>query len=253
LGLTNPRYRRTAVVEAAIRALPPLDDPGFVPAALAAAQQVQQPEPLIYAAQALSRAGRREAARPLGDAIATAAAPILLGQARSWGLSAEETADLVGHFNLRFWERICRPGPTDEFLSVHFRADVQGDLRDWYRQRGRHAAHERRFGVWDDGEGGTLREEDTLPAAADVEAEVLDSAAVGSLLAGLPEGERRAFVLHHVLGLPAATHAGHPGVAATLGISRRSVTNYLQRARQRLGPAAVTYLEATGQTLRELR
>ena len=246
LGLTNSRYRRTAVVEAAICALPPLDDPGFVPAALAAAQNVQQPEPLVYAAQVLSRAGRLRDARPLGAAIAGYAMPILTMQAHQWGLRADETADLIGQFNLRFWERICRPGPADEFLSVHFRADLQGDLRDWRRQRGRHAAHERRFGVWDDGEGGTLSEEETLAAPGDLEAEAVSAAGVRELLAGLPAPERHAIVLTYLAGYAPAARPGVPGVAETLGVSRRTVSNYLHRARQRLGPVATAYLAAQG-------
>lgn len=227
IGLTRD-YTREPEVEAEIARLSGVATPGFV----AAAGQARHLETLVYAIHQLLRAGRAAEADALAEKLFERASEMLAKAARSRfphmpDLQEEvlqETARLV-------WKAVSDTSPTSEFWEVHFEEalirasrSAAKPLYDRLEKEKQHLAPVSR----DDEEADAVEVQDT---AIDIERDLLDSEAFHDALFHLDEKARLSLRL-------LAEGLTQKEVAATLGITDRTVRNHLTKAVAALEPAA---------------
>jgi RNA polymerase sigma factor (sigma-70 family) len=221
-------YQRRAEVEAEIVALPPADHAGL-PAALRHAAAL---ETLVHGIRRLLAAGRGAEAQTVADVLIERAAPLVTRIAYSQVVAVSDHDDLVQNALVQMWQEVFNLGPQHEFWEVHFAHMVRMACLDAADRLRRQRAHERPFKRGVSAEGDPWSEEDTLPDPEALEP-VLD---VPEAMAQLDGNIRRALYLK-VLGFKERSKdKNEPTISSILGVSDRTVRNYLRAAEEILRP-----------------
>ncbi len=220
-------YRRRANVEAEIRALPA--DPGALPGALA---QAAACETVVHGIRRLVRAGRDGAVQDACALLIARCTPLLAAIARSQPVAPGEHEDLVQAATLQMWQEVCDLAAQHEFWEVHFNYMLRIACRDAAERLRRQRRHERPFRRRETDDGELWDEADTLvdPTAGE------PALIVPEALAQLDGNVRRAFWLKTQGYKERSKDASEPTISSLLGVSDRTVRNYLRSAEEILRP-----------------
>ena len=221
-------YRRKAEVEAEIRALPPAHDPAL-PGALEAATAY---ETLTHGIRRLQAAGRTQAAEQVANRLIERIAPLVARIAAGQAVLPDEREDLQQMALTQMWQEVYNPAPQHEFWEVHFAHMLRVTCADAAERLRRQRAHERPFhrGTTDDGDA--WNEEDTIADPRAFEPALLAPEA----LAQLDGNVRRALYLKTLGFKERSKDSGEPTISSLLGVSDRTVRNYLRAAEETLRP-----------------
>jgi RNA polymerase sigma factor (sigma-70 family) len=220
LGLTRD-YRRRPAVETEIRALPAAGA-----TLVAALRTAVAPETLVHGIRRLRTAGEAAAADTVMSLLIERISGLVAAVAYSQAVLPEDREDIVQATFIQVWNEITDTRPQFEFWEVHFNHMVRlacADAAERLRQARR---HERPFRTATNDDGDTWSEESTL---ADPEA-IEGSALVAEALAQLDGPVRRAFYLKMQGFKEKSKDTSEPTISTILGVSDRSVRNYLRAA-----------------------
>jgi len=227
LGLSRS-YRRRAEVESEIRGLPPAGDPGLLPA-LAAAQAL---ETLVHGIRRLQTAGRLLDAERVAQWLVERASPLVSRIAGSQVVPADDRDDLAQTALIQMWQEVYNTAPQHEFWEVHFSHMLRMACADAAERLRRQRAHERPFKRGTTEAGDAWSEEDNLADPLAVEPALL----VPEALAQLDGNVRRAVYLKTLGYKERSKDSGEPTISSLLGVSDRTVRNYLRAAEETLRP-----------------
>lgn len=223
------RYRRPPA-EAEIRALPDGVDSAF---RLALADAVEL-ETLVHGIRRLCRAGDEEAVQAMVGILLDLMAPRVASSARrEFPRNVEDWEDLVQEVSHRIVEKVLDTTDKEWFWEANFGVATARLCTSLARPIRNRREHERQFDRHD-GDGEPI--EDTLvdPRAVDPGDFVVDKLATDEVLRCLDGNVRRAVYLK-AEGFK--TGSGDPDevtIASILGVTSRTVRNYLAQARDTL-------------------
>jgi len=182
-------------------------------------------EALVAAARALAKAGFDAEAWGVVEILIRRVAPRTYRHLAVWGIAGgrdqeDVTRDIV-HMTI---ECVLSTSPQSEFWECRFWTCFDRRVRSLLRD----FSH-RRLGdtPWDDAA-------EQLPDVGAGAVDWTDNIAARALLDRLPEPIRTAFYLKHYAGYKEESAAPEPTIATMLGVSGRSVRNYLRKAEQLL-------------------
>jgi len=224
LGLSRD-YRRRPAVEAEIRALPAAG-----PALVAALHTATAPETLVHGIRRLLAAGQRAAADRALEALIERISPLVASIAWSQTVVAEDREDIVQTTFIQLWREVADATPQHEFWEVHFNHMVRLACADAAERLRQACRHERPFYTGTSDDGDTWSEEATLADPRPIESTVL----VNEALAQLEGNVRRAFYLKMLGYKEKSKDTDELTISSILGVSDRSVRNYLRAAEQAL-------------------
>lgn len=233
-------YVREARVERQIRALLALDE-------LARRARFALPdrndadfvseEALVYCLRAYRRAGDDAMAWRLAEMLSERVASHVRRHIERWRLGQDEGDECVRDLFVALWQAVFDDAPAGEFWEVRFWVCL--DRRLWNLLEKRQAAAdlaETGTGETDGGgdEAGETRESPLL-RVVDPQLAPAERAELNEALALLTENERLAVYLCRVRGwLEESDDSARPSAARILGVTGRSVRNYLKRAENKL-------------------
>jgi DNA-directed RNA polymerase specialized sigma24 family protein len=221
-------YRRRADVEAEIVALPPADHAGL----LGALRRAVALETLVHGIRRLLAAGRHADAEVVANLLIERAAPLITRIAYSQVVAAGDRDDLTQNALMQMWQEVCDRAPQHEFWEVHFAHMARVACLDAADRLRRQRQHERPFKRGLSDEGDPWSEEDTLPDLAAPEPALL----VPEALAQLDGNVRRALYLKTLGFKERSKDTNEPTISSILGVSDRTVRNYLRAAEEILRP-----------------
>jgi len=221
-GLTT--YRRESAVQAVLERW---DQSGVRPnAAMREWEDPSTPlEALVAVARGLTKSGLEAEAWTVVDILIRRVAPRTYRHLAVWGMAGgrdqeDVTRDIV-HMMI---ECVLSTSPQNEFWECRFWTCFDRRVRSLLRD----FSH-RRVGdtSWDNAA-------EQLPDVRQAAVDWTDNIAARALLDRLPEPMRTAFYLKHYAGYKEESAVPEPTIASTLGVSGRSVRNYLRKAEQLL-------------------
>ncbi|HUS14995.1 MAG TPA: sigma-70 family RNA polymerase sigma factor [Chloroflexia bacterium] len=232
-------YQRRAAVEAEIVALPAVTDPALLPALEGATAL----ETLVHGIRRFRAAGRQAEAQVVAEWLIERAAPLVARIARGQAVRAEDREDLAQTALLQMWQEVQNSLPQHEFWEVHFAHMLRLACADAAERLRRPGEHERPFkrGTSDDGD--PWNEEDTLADPRALEPAML----VPEALAQLDGNVRHALYLKTLGYKERSKDSSEPTISSLLGVSDRTVRNYLRAAEETLRPWLERWLLESGQ------
>jgi RNA polymerase sigma factor (sigma-70 family) len=185
-------------------------------------------ETLVYLVRSRARAGRTEDAWRIIDVLTRRVTPTIQNRfARVYGISRDQAEDLYEEVIAELYEAWLSEAPSDEFWEVRFGVCLDRKVIDAIKRYRRIRENEIALAtVSDDGSPMDPLEQMPDPAALDPET----AAAVNAALDSLPEPLRTAFYMTEIAGFTEEATASH------LGVTSRTIRNYLARARKHLAP-----------------
>ena len=226
-GLSR-NYRRRADVEAEIVGLPPADHAGLT----AALRAARAPETLVHGIRRLNRAGRTAEAQAMADLLVERVAPLVARIAYAQAVPAGDREDLAQMALTQMWQEVYDSAPQHEFWEVHFAHMVRLSCGEAAERLRRQRRHERPFKRAVSDEGDAWSEEDSLADPQALEPVLL----LPEALAQLEGNVRRALYLKSLGYKERSKDAGEPTISSLLGVSDRTVRNYLRAAEAILRP-----------------
>ncbi len=185
-------------------------------------------ETLVYLVRSMCRSGRREDAWQIAEIlIQRISRGVMQSLARIYGISRDQVEELKNDLLGELYEDWLSLEPADEFWEVRFGICLNRKLIDAKKRHQRIQEHEVVLTGASDAESSL----DPLEQMPDLSATDPESASlVRAALDSLPEPLRSAFFL--------AEHEGwtEESIAVHLGVTSRTVRNYLARARKHLEP-----------------
>ena len=221
----NPRgYTRRPEVEAEIRALPAVANAGFAEAALAGRFE----ETLVFAMRALVRSGNRAATEPLLERLLECAerrvAEHLNRLLRSW----EDREDAARTVAARLWEEVFDLSPQKSFWDINFTWKLKKCCIDAVQPHYRQRANERQFKRSETSDDRYPDEAASLPDPVEIDADLY----VPEWLMQLEGVVRQAAVLKYHGYQEKSNDPTEDTISSLLGVTDRSVRNYLKKARE---------------------
>jgi DNA-directed RNA polymerase specialized sigma24 family protein len=194
-------------------------------------------EALVYAIRTYHMAGDEDAAWSLADLLTERVAGHVRREMDKWRLTPDEADECARDLFAALFEALFDLGPAGEFWEVRFWVCL--DRRLWNLLERRQAQADLQTSPMDeDGgpAGATEMREDPLARLADTDAVNPERRAeLQEALALLTENERLAVYLCRVEGWPEESDdPDRPSAARALGVTGRSVRNYLRRAETKL-------------------
>lgn len=192
-------------------------------------------ETLVYFAREYDRRGEAEVAWKIAEALIGRVAAHVQRKMARWRLGAEEADDCARDLFTALCEALFDKEPAAEFWEVRFWVCL--DRRLWNLIEKRQAVIDNEMSPADqaeaeDGEGDADR---LFARIADKNAGPETQAMMAEALALLAENERMALYLCYVEGLPEESDdPTKMSAAKMLGVTGRSVRNYLRRAKDKL-------------------
>ncbi|BDI30346.1 hypothetical protein CCAX7_23970 [Capsulimonas corticalis] len=215
-------YLREASAQAELDSLRGLN---AVRAARRAGEERFTNETLVTLARVCASEGAEDAVWDLLEMLTERVAGRIARHLQVWGVTQREAReDLCGEILTAMYDCIACREVSQEFWEcrfwICFDRRARTILRDYRASGSEHAGL------------------DAQPEALDIGALAVDDQVIArSALAALPEPLRTAFVLKHYAGY--AEESSNPEeytIASTLGVSGRTVRNYLRRAQDLLAP-----------------
>jgi DNA-directed RNA polymerase specialized sigma24 family protein len=235
-------YVRETEVERQVRELSALPDRIRKERLLASAawgdSQRAREETLVYFLREYTVRGEDGTAWEIAEALSKRIALHIQRAMRRWRLTPEDEKDCVQDLYAALWEALFRRDETSEFWEVRFWVCL--DRRLWNLIEKRQATAD-----------AEVRPGDESPAMSDNEMEsglerILSKmsgtdagpealALRRDALKSLNENEVRAIYLVYIAGLPEESEDPlRPSAAKALGVTGRSIRNYLKRAKEKL-------------------
>jgi DNA-directed RNA polymerase specialized sigma24 family protein len=185
-------------------------------------------EAFVAVARALRRRGDEDDAWRIVELLAERTTGRTSRHIAVWGLAGtRHREDLVREILQMMIECAISLSPRDEFWECRFWTCFDRRARTILRDFRCGQADETSWDEWTDGAG---REPSAGRLQAAPAMDWLDNAVAQSALAQLPEPMRTAFYLKHYGGYKEESQTAEPTIASALGVSGRSVRNYLRRA-----------------------
>ncbi len=233
-------YVREARIERQIGALLPLAEPAR--RARFALANRRDPdfvgeEALVYWLRAYRRAGDDATAWRLAENLVERVAGHVRRHVERWRLGQDESDECARDLFVALFAAVFDDGPGGEFWEVRFWVCL--DRRLWNLLEKRQAVADlAETGIGEtnagDDETGATRE-NSLLRVVDPKLGPARQAELGEALAQLTENERLAVYLCRVEGWPEESDdPARPSAARVLGVTGRSVRNYLKRAENKL-------------------
>jgi DNA-directed RNA polymerase specialized sigma24 family protein len=189
-------------------------------------------EAYVAVARALIRAGADDEAWRVVELIARRTAGRTSRHIAVWGLAGtRHQEDLAREIMQMTIESVISTSARDEFWECRFWTCFDRRARTILRDFRCDRTQEASWDEWTDN-GGKEPANGVSHGVSSVD--WVDSLAARSALARLPEPLRTAFYLKHYAGYKEESRTAEATVASALGVSGRSVRNYLQRAEQLL-------------------
>lgn len=228
-------YTRRESVQLEVDRLPLPHSPQFVEAVVA----MEQPETLIFGIRSLYRLGLDQECLPLWDRLVTLLQGPMARQARKWDDALYD--DLIQHTTIDLWKRITDLSDTQLFLEYNtlqvVKLSVSNTAKALLRQRGEYKREAGQMPVSLDQLVDEGSFHDGIPShGQSVEDMVLDSLTVKEMVNELPEEVARAVLLFQAGFKIGSKDPEEPSISQLLGVTPRTVQNYLQRARDILRP-----------------
>ncbi len=192
-------------------------------------------ETLVYFAREYDAHGDSDTAWKIAEALIARVAAHVQRKMGRWRLSPEEADDCARDLFTALCEALFDRGPAAEFWEVRFWVCL--DRRLWNLIEKRQAVIDNELSPGDQSEGEDSEgDSDRLFARiADRDASPETRAMMAEALSLLAENERLALFLCYVEGLPEESDdPERPSAAKVLGVTGRSVRNYLRRAKDKL-------------------
>jgi DNA-directed RNA polymerase specialized sigma24 family protein len=236
-------YVRESEVERQVRELSALPDRSRKERLLTAAawgdSRRAREETLVYFLREYAAREENETAWNIAEALSRRIALHIQRAMRRWRLTPEDEKDCVQDLYAALWEALFSRETTGEFWEVRFWVCL--DRRLWNLIEKRQATADAEIRPGDEtplaaSEGETESNlERLLARVSDAEAGPETLALRKDALKSLHENEVRAVYLVYIAGLPEESEdPERPSAAKTLGVTGRSVRNYLKRAKEKL-------------------
>lgn len=192
-------------------------------------------ETLVYFLREYARRGDEETAWKIAEALIERTAAHVQRKLARWRLSPEDADDCTRDLFTAVCESLFDAGQSAEFWEVRFWVCL--DRRLWNLIEKRQAAADNELSAADEREGvdGEKEEERLLTRIADTAPTPDVLAEYKEALTLLTDNERTALYLCYIEGLPEESEdPNKPSAARVLGVTGRSVRNYLRRAKDKL-------------------
>ena len=192
-------------------------------------------ETLIYFLREYARRGDEEAAWRIAETLVERTQSHVQRKIARWRLSPEETDDCARDLYAELWPALFDFEAKSEFWEVRFWVCLDRRLLNLIQKRQSVADNEHgpgdELGAGNDDDGGDR----VFARIADTAARPDRLAEHADALAVLTEAERTAVYLVYVEGLPEESDDPERlSAARVLGVTGRSVRNYLRRAKEKL-------------------
>ena len=185
-------------------------------------------ETLVYLARSRQRSGRRDDAWRIVEVLTRRVTPTIQSRlARVYGISRDQADDLYEDVVGDLYEEWLSDAPAQEFWEVRFGVCLDRQVIDAIKRHRRIRDNEIALTATTE-EGATLDPLEQLPDLAALDPET--AATVRDALDSLPEPLRTAFFMAEFAGFTEEAVASH------LGVTSRTVRNYLARSRKLLAP-----------------
>jgi DNA-directed RNA polymerase specialized sigma24 family protein len=233
-------YTREPDVEAQVRELSRQTDRARRERLLAPARAWEdagrlREETLVYFTRECAAHGDDDTAWKLAEMLVERVAPHVQRKLARWRLTPEDVDDCVRDLFAALWDALFDRSQTAEFWEVRFWVCL--DRRLWNLIEKRQAVADTEISPGDQTEDG-VEERDTealFARIADTGPSPDSMAERAEALALLNENERLAVYLVFIEGLPEESEdPDKPSAAKVLGVTGRSVRNYLRRAKDKL-------------------
>lgn len=224
-------YNRENEVLADIAALERLDDDAFW--RRASIRDYQQPgcprlETLVYFVRSCARSGRADEAWRIVEILTRRVTPTITNRlARVYGISRDQVDDLYEDVIGDLYEEWVSDEPAHEFWEVRFSVCLERKVIDAIKRHRRIRENEITLAVVSE-EGAAMDPLEQMPDLAALDPEM--AATVRAALDSLPEPLRTAFFMAEFGGFTEEAIAEH------LGVTSRTIRNYLVRVRKLLEP-----------------
>lgn len=185
-------------------------------------------ETLVYLVRSRTRSGRVEDAWRIIDVLTRRVTPTIQNRlARIYGISRDQVEELYEEVIAELYAAWLSDAPSDEFWEVRFGVCLDRKVIDAIKRHRRIREHEIALATVSD-DGSPMDPLEQMADLASLDPET--SATVKAALDSLPEPLRTAFYMTEVAGFTEEATARH------LGVTSRTIRNYLARARKHLAP-----------------
>jgi RNA polymerase sigma factor (sigma-70 family) len=226
-------YVREKEVEAQLKNLATLGERLRRKAFFAEGGERLREETLVYLLRECAAEGDTETAWRIAEMLVERVSGHIGRQLGKWRLPPDDADDCTRDLFTALFEALFDTGPGGEFWEVRFWVCL--DRRLWNLIEKRQAALDaqlREVEAPDSGESGL---ESLLSRVKDASVGPEERAVLSAALAHLNENERLAIYLTRVEGLPEESDdPGRVTAATVLGVTGRSVRNYLKRAEEKI-------------------
>ena len=192
-------------------------------------------ETLVYFLREYEGRGDSETAWQIAETLSNRVAAHIQRALRRWRLTPEDERDCTQDLYAALWTALFSRDTAGEFWEVRFWVCL--DRRLWNLIEKRQATVDAEIRPGDQKNGGEeetdldrllaqINDSDASPEAITLRRDALKT---------LNENERRALYLVYIAGLPEESEdPNRPSAAKSLGVTGRSIRNYLKRAKEKL-------------------
>lgn len=185
-------------------------------------------ESLVYLARRRARSGRSEDAWRIVETLTRRVTPTILNKlAKVYGISRDQAEDLYEDVIADLYDEWLSEEPAHEFWEVRFGVCLERRVIDAIKRHRRIRENEVALTATTE-EGATLDPLEQMPDLAALDPQT--AATARAALDSLPEPLRTAFFMAEFAGFT------EDAVSAHLGVTSRTIRNYLARARKLLAP-----------------
>lgn len=191
-------------------------------------------ESLVYFLRALSLRGDGDEAWRIAEILTGRVANTVLRRIGRWrSLTVDQREEVESAVTIKLYEEWFSLEPGGEFWEVRFAVCLERTISDEIDRALRIVRNETDLTSWEDDTGDTADAWERIADTPTLDAET--TAMIADALACLEEPLRTAFYLYHYEGWPEySSDPSQPSIAHLLGVTSRSVRNYLRRAEARL-------------------
>lgn len=237
VGYATRSYCREPDVEAQIRRLAAVPRSRLASVALAVGANIRE-ESLVHLLRLCRREGNHDVAQDLTRGLVHRISPKVARTVAVWRLSEPESLadDVIDEILVDFYDQIFADDEATVFWEIRFWVCVERRLLNIVRRRRQEM--DREVDEFENEAGDSSDEIAALrpPESSAIGLDPETQALIADGLAQLPPLWRTAFMLKHWCGYQEESQSGGPDetIATIMGISGRSVRNYLGRAERRL-------------------